>query len=82
MHVWTINDRQAMHRMIDRGVDNIITDRPAELAAVLRERAALSDVERLALQFGHWLRELRSGESSRSRRSSAFATCRHLLPPG
>jgi glycerophosphoryl diester phosphodiesterase len=49
--VWTINDRRGMTTMIDRGVDNIITDDPALLAGVLRERRSLEPAERLLLRF-------------------------------
>jgi glycerophosphoryl diester phosphodiesterase len=55
IHVWTVNDRQTMSRMIDRGVDNIITDRPELLAELLAERAELSDPERLMLRLRHWM---------------------------
>jgi glycerophosphoryl diester phosphodiesterase len=51
--VWTVNDRDAMWRLIDYGVDNIITDKPAELREVLRERDGLDNVERLLLRFRH-----------------------------
>ncbi len=42
VHVWTVNTPEAMLRMIERGVDNIITDDPVLLARVIRERNALS----------------------------------------
>jgi glycerophosphoryl diester phosphodiesterase len=38
VHVWTINDRAEMERLIDLGVDGVMTDRPTLLEAVLRER--------------------------------------------
>ncbi len=38
VHVWTIDDRAEMERLLDLGVDGIMTDRPAELKAVLVER--------------------------------------------
>lgn len=56
IHVWTINDTTEMHEMIDRGVDNIITDKPELLANVLKERAGLTDMERVMLKLSHWLR--------------------------
>lgn len=40
VHVWTINDRAEMERLIDLGVDGIMTDRPTLLQQVLDDRAA------------------------------------------
>jgi glycerophosphoryl diester phosphodiesterase len=51
VHVWTVNTPEAMLRMIERGVDNIITDDPALLARVIRERNALSRTELLGLRL-------------------------------
>lgn len=56
VHVWTVNKEAGMHAMIDLGVDNIITDHPAKLRSVLKERAELSDVERLLLTISLKLR--------------------------
>jgi glycerophosphoryl diester phosphodiesterase len=39
VHVWTINDRATMARLVDLGVDGIITDLPTTLASVLDERS-------------------------------------------
>lgn len=46
-----------MARMIERGVNNIITDEPALLRRVIEERAALSDGELLLLALSARLRE-------------------------
>lgn len=40
VHVWTVNSSKQMHRLLDLGVDAIITDRPESLKAVLIERGA------------------------------------------
>lgn len=39
VHVWTVNDKSQMHRLIHWGVDGIITDYPDRLLEVLEERA-------------------------------------------
>ena len=49
VHVWSVNDPLEMSRLIDLGVDNLITDDPLLARSVLEERAQLSDVERLIL---------------------------------
>lgn len=38
VHVWTIDEPQQMHELIDLGVDGIMTDRPEVLRDVLRSR--------------------------------------------
>jgi glycerophosphoryl diester phosphodiesterase len=38
VHVWTVNDRAAMERLVDLGIDGIMTDVPSTLAGVLGPR--------------------------------------------
>jgi glycerophosphoryl diester phosphodiesterase len=38
VHVWTINDALSMHRLLDLGVDGIMTDRPDVLVDVVSQR--------------------------------------------
>src|SRR5215210_2679544 len=40
VHPWTINDEESMKRLIEMGVDGIITDYPDRLMALLRGRSA------------------------------------------
>jgi glycerophosphoryl diester phosphodiesterase len=51
IHVWTVNKPEVMLRMIERGVDNIITDDPALLARVIEERKGLSRAALLGLRL-------------------------------
>jgi len=43
VHVWTINDANEMDRLIDLGVDGIVSDTPTLLAERLRERGCAWD---------------------------------------
>ena len=49
--VWTVNDASTMSAMMGRGVDGLITDKPALARAVLAERAAMSPAQRLLLEL-------------------------------
>ena len=51
VHVWTVNDGPTMSTMIGRGVDSLITDKPALARSVIEQRAKLSAPERLLLEL-------------------------------
>jgi glycerophosphoryl diester phosphodiesterase len=41
LHTWTVNEAADMHRLLDLGVDGIVSDRPDILNEVLRERGQI-----------------------------------------
>ena len=55
VHVWTVNEPGQMNTMIHLGVDNILTDVPDVLVALLREREKLNQAEKLMLWLGDLL---------------------------
>jgi glycerophosphoryl diester phosphodiesterase len=52
--VWTVNDPVEMWKMMNRGVDSLITDEPALARAVLTRRRAMNAVERLMVELSLW----------------------------
>jgi glycerophosphoryl diester phosphodiesterase len=55
VHVWTVNSPEQMEFFIDLRVDNVITDHPDVLVKILKERAAMSDAERVLRKLRNWL---------------------------
>ncbi|MEM9367742.1 MAG: glycerophosphodiester phosphodiesterase family protein [Planctomycetota bacterium] len=55
VYVWTVNDAATMSQMLNRGVDGLLTDRPALARRVLEERATMSPPERLLSEVSAWL---------------------------
>ena len=51
VHVWTVNDPNNALSMIEMGVDNIITDEPAEIRSLLEAWHTLSDSEKIVLML-------------------------------
>lgn len=51
VYVWTVNDAPTMSTMIGRGVDSLITDKPALARSVIEQRAGMSPPERLLLEL-------------------------------
>ena len=56
VHVWLINTPEAMEHFIYLGVDNIITDNPAKLVAILKRRSEMNDIDRFKENFLKWLK--------------------------
>ncbi|QFG22329.1 glycerophosphodiester phosphodiesterase family protein [Actinomadura sp. WMMB 499] len=57
---WTINDAATMHKLIDDGVDGIITDRPDRLRAVMADRG-LRLPKRYEARWPHRRTDVRTG---------------------
>ncbi|MDP2579649.1 glycerophosphodiester phosphodiesterase family protein [Shimia thalassica] len=52
LYVWTVNDPLSMSHVLSLGATGLITDEPAMARDVIRQRAALSNTERLILTLG------------------------------
>jgi len=55
IYVWTINDAVTMSTLVGRGVDGLITDKPALARTVLAHRADMSIPERMMLELAQTL---------------------------
>ncbi len=64
VHVWTVNDFNNVITMVERGVDNIITDYPQDVRRFIEEWQALSDYERIVLMLRNLIVGLESPEPS------------------
>jgi glycerophosphoryl diester phosphodiesterase len=51
VYVWTVDDAPTMSTMISRGVDGLLTNKPALARSVLRQRAKMSAPERVLLEL-------------------------------
>jgi glycerophosphoryl diester phosphodiesterase len=51
VYVWTVKDAPTISRMIGRGVDGLLTDRPELARSVLEQRAGMSAPQRLLVEL-------------------------------
>jgi glycerophosphoryl diester phosphodiesterase len=64
VHVWTVNEFNNVIAMVERGVDNIITDYPRDVRRFIEEWQALSDYERIVLMLRNLIVDIESPETS------------------
>jgi glycerophosphoryl diester phosphodiesterase len=64
VHVWTVNDFNNVISMVERGVDNIITDYPRDVRRFIEEWQALSDSERIVMMLRNLIVGIESPEPS------------------
>jgi glycerophosphoryl diester phosphodiesterase len=57
IHAWTVADERTATRLMEMGVDNLITDDPPRMIAARKQRESLTTIERLALALRRWLDE-------------------------
>jgi glycerophosphoryl diester phosphodiesterase len=57
VHVWTVDKTSDMQRMIQMGVDNLITNQPGEALARVRQHADSSSAEQSLDKLRTWLTE-------------------------
>jgi len=65
MYAWTVNNPDAIVRMINLGVNGIITDFPALAANVLEEMQEMTIAERLMLNLTGWIAPEKSNVEGR-----------------